>query len=102
MWALKAIAVVAFITLVSGAGPVRPGLGNPSPRLPRTSASQLLHANSTGFKAPPSAKNTTNHGRPSLRTRVLFTCRNLSIEHNLLTQYKFNRFDCLNGLLVNG
>ncbi|XP_055698557.1 angiopoietin-4 [Phlebotomus papatasi] len=69
MWALRASVLIGFLTLVSGAGPVRPGTGNPSPRLPRTSASQLLHANSTGFKAPPSAKNHTNHGRPTLRTR---------------------------------
>ena len=55
--------------LVFGTPPVRPGTGNPSPRLPRTSASQLLQLNNgTGVKNA-SPKNTTSQRNGNLRTR---------------------------------
>uniref|UniRef100_T1H678 Uncharacterized protein n=1 Tax=Megaselia scalaris TaxID=36166 RepID=T1H678_MEGSC len=40
-------------------GPVRPGTGNPSLRLPRTSASQL-NSNSSGYKLDSSLSTTRN------------------------------------------
>ncbi|XP_055919874.1 tenascin [Eupeodes corollae] len=49
-----------------GTGAVRPGTGNPSPRLPRTSASQLN--NGTGYKFGTKASNQTRNG--NLRTRL--------------------------------
>ncbi|XP_055309712.1 kinesin-related protein 8 [Sitodiplosis mosellana] len=49
--------------------PVRPGTGNPSPRLPRTSASQLSQLNNgTGTKSP-STRNAQTHRNGNLRIR---------------------------------
>lgn len=48
--------------------PVRPGTGNPSPRLPRTSASQLSQLNNgTGTKS--TSRNTQIHRNGNLRIR---------------------------------
>lgn len=55
--------------VASATPPVRPGTGNPSPRLPRTSASQLSQLNNgTGIKGGP-MKNVTTQRNGNLRTR---------------------------------
>lgn len=49
--------------------PVRPGTGNPSPRLPRTSASQLSQLNNgTGVKST-SSRSAQVHRNGNLRIR---------------------------------
>lgn len=60
---------VIHVCVVAGTPPVRPGTGNPSPRLPRTSASQLSQLNNgTGIKSN-SVKNLTSQRNGNLRTR---------------------------------
>lgn len=72
MKALTAIFVVYLVGIAVSVTPVRPGTGNPSPRLPRTSASQLSQLNNnttTGFKNLTS-KNQVR-GNLNLRTRLV-------------------------------
>lgn len=71
MQAFKAISLIVLwcciYHIVLCTPPVRPGTGNPSPRLPRTSASQLSQLNnSTGTKST-AGKNAVRNG--NLRTR---------------------------------
>lgn len=61
-----------FGALVQSGAPVRPGTGNPSPRLPRTSASQLSAQNNNGTGVRNlTAKNLTAQqgGRGNYRSR---------------------------------
>lgn len=68
MMALKAAVLLACIVLALGGSPIiRPGTGNPSPRLPRTSASQQQHLlNGTGGGSRNLTK-TLNAARPRSR-----------------------------------
>ncbi|XP_062706517.1 fibrinogen alpha chain isoform X3 [Aedes albopictus] len=60
-----------FGALVQSGTPVRPGTGNPSPRLPRTSASQLSaqNNNSTGVRNLAAKNLTAQQGRGNYRSR---------------------------------
>lgn len=75
-----AVALLLIACILSGhvavgvtTGAVRPGTGNPSARLPRTSASQLNSGNTTGnsnaYKLAAKSLNTTNQRNGNLRTR---------------------------------
>ncbi|KAL1404623.1 hypothetical protein pipiens_005290 [Culex pipiens pipiens] len=57
-------------TLVQSGAPVRPGTGNPSPRLPRTSASQLSaqNGNTTGTRNLTAKNLTTQQTRGNYRS----------------------------------
>lgn len=68
MMALKAAVLLACIVLALGGSPIiRPGTGNPSPRLPRTSASQQQHLlNGTGSNRN-LTKTLNNASRPRSR-----------------------------------
>lgn len=60
-----------FHRIVICTPPVRPGTGNPSPRLPRTSASQLSQLNNgTGVKSS-SSRNAQVHRNGNLRIRYV-------------------------------
>ncbi|XP_046809851.1 angiopoietin-2 isoform X2 [Lucilia cuprina] len=75
------IALLLIVCILSGhivvagsAGAVRPGTGNPSARLPRTSASQLNSGNSTSgtsaaYKLAAKSLNSSNTRNGNLRTR---------------------------------
>lgn len=77
MEALRAVSYLVFcwtifvilLSVAAATPPVRPGTGNPSPRLPRTSASQLSQLNNvTGIKTNTTkSPNTQRNG--NLRTR---------------------------------
>uniref|UniRef100_A0A336KLL4 CSON012155 protein n=1 Tax=Culicoides sonorensis TaxID=179676 RepID=A0A336KLL4_CULSO len=69
MMALKAAVLFACIVLALGGSPIiRPGTGNPSPRLPRTSASQQQHLlNGTGSRNLTAKTFNNNAARPRTR-----------------------------------
>lgn len=76
MEALRAVSYLVFcwtlfvivLSVASATPPLRPGTGNPSPRLPRTSASQLSQLNVTGIKTN-ATKSPNAQRNGNLRTR---------------------------------
>lgn len=59
----------AVISIVISTPPVRPGTGNPSPRLPRTSASQLSQLNNSTTVKSQATKNVPNTRNGNLQSR---------------------------------
>lgn len=71
---LSVVVFVGTLGVVMATPPVRPGAGKPSPRLPRTSASQLSQLNSSnngtaGSKNGTAVKGPAGQRNGNLRTR---------------------------------